>query len=144
VDTKHLDADAELKRMFGARVVNSSAHKPTARGAVASNPHHSAANRLRTSLAKPEQYWPPIAFVKSGLTMEQERASDGGAPTHTFVHSRDYKSAQRQFLDAVASHDGDAIYALLQVYPYHLDSLLQCSSMSAQQGDVRRTPKRSR
>ncbi|EJU05955.1 DUF654-domain-containing protein, partial [Dacryopinax primogenitus] len=54
----------------------------------------------------------------------------------TAQHSKAYKNVQYQFLQAVQSHDPNSLMALLQVYPWHVDTLLQLSNVATHQGDL--------
>lgn len=136
VEPKYLDADAELKRFFGASVVQSAAVKPELRGARAQNPHHALHRQFSKGgmLARPGPNWPPAAFSKSGLSMEVIESSQGET-LWTFVHSKGYKEVTQMFLEAVSSMDPNQLMALLHVHPYHAETLLGLSDMAAQQGD---------
>ena len=136
VETKHLDAEAELKRFFGAKVVSSAAAKPQLRGARAQNPHH-ALNRQFSKggmLARPAQHWPAAAFAKSGLDMELVESGHGES-LWTFEHSPAYKEVTQMYLQAVASMDPNQLMAILHVHPYHIETLIGLSDMANLQGD---------
>jgi hypothetical protein len=137
IETKHLDAEAELKRFFGAHVVASTAQTSQGRrGARAQNPHHALGRQFARGgmLAKPQQNWPPIAFSKSGLNMELVEASAGEA-LWTFEHTKTYVEVTQMYLEAIASHDPNQLMALMHVHPYHAETLLGLSDMAALQGD---------
>ncbi|CDQ94982.1 unnamed protein product [Oncorhynchus mykiss] len=61
--------------------------------------------------------------------------SRDGLQYFTFEHSRDYQQIQFKFLDSVESMDPNNIVALLQMNPYHIDSLLQLSDVCCIQED---------
>jgi hypothetical protein len=142
VDPKHLDPDAELRRMFGARVVNASrANQPA-------SPAGRQARKLPkhpSQLSKPLPFWPPINMVKFGVSMEvnpQNRRpflSVEDEIWYTFVHSRGYKESQAAFLAAVQSNDVGQFFALLQQSPFHIDTLMALSDMAIMQGDAGRS-----
>ncbi|KAK9897024.1 DUF654-domain-containing protein [Cystobasidium minutum MCA 4210] len=136
VETNQLDADAELKRFFGAKVVASAEVKPQVRGARAQNPHHALHRQFARGgiLAKPKPNWPPAAFSKSGLSMTLVEAL-AGETVWTFEHSKGYKEVTQMYLEAVSSMDPNQMMALLHVHPYHVETLLGLSDMAAQQGD---------
>lgn len=123
VDTRFLDADAEMKKMFGARVVNSEI-KDRRYAKVAK----------KALLAQPRGTWP--VRKASGLSMdivdqdEKERIT-----TFKIVHSEYYQRTQLKFLAAVASYDPNNLVALLRESPFHIDSLLQLSEVSKHNGD---------
>lgn len=130
IETKHLDPDVELKRMFGSKIINSAAAQPATRGGRRVQPTSSA--RQRNFLAKPASHWAPVGSVKSGLSMEvmNDSVCPGGEAIYTFVHSNSYKECQSMFLQAVSASDVSALQALLYLHPYHLDTLLQLAEMS--------------
>ncbi|KAF9135218.1 Transcription factor 25 [Mortierella sp. 14UC] len=123
VDTRFLDADAEMKKMFGARVVNSEI-KDRRYAKVAK----------KALLAQPRGTWP--VRKASGLSMdiidqdEREKIT-----TFKIVHSEYYQKTQLKFLAAVASYDPNNLVALLRESPFHIDSLLQLSEVSKHNGD---------
>ena len=53
-----------------------------------------------------------------------------------FVHSKSYQDIQLRFLTSILTHDHNAITHLLQLYPFHIDSLLQLSNIVKQGGDI--------
>ena len=137
VDPKNLDADAELRKFFGAKVVQSAAAtQQQPRGARANNPHHALNRQFRQGgmLAKPQPNWPPAAFAKSGLEMTLVESGNGES-IWTFEHSRAYKEVTQMYLEAVASLDPNQLMAILHVHPYHTETLMGLSDMAGQQGD---------
>ncbi|XP_014661903.1 PREDICTED: transcription factor 25-like [Priapulus caudatus] len=115
VEHRYLNPDSEMKRKFGAKVVQTDKSKRRNR------------RFQRTSwLARPKDSWPQ--FSKSGLSM-QLLDTKQGAQYFTFIHSKDYQTAQFQFYDAVESHQPDNIVQVLNLQPYHLDALLQLSEV---------------
>ncbi|CAG0909112.1 unnamed protein product, partial [Cyprideis torosa] len=69
-----------------------------------------------------------LPVVLSGLSMVMQESSEEG---HWFVfeHSQAYREAQYKFWEAVDSYNPDALFALLRLEPYHLDTLLQASEV---------------
>ncbi|KAG8963840.1 hypothetical protein FRC03_002524 [Tulasnella sp. 419] len=131
VEPKFLDGDAELRRFFGSKVVNS-AKEPTRRT-------HSA---LRTTLAKPPKGWGNLR-VNNGLSMRSLSTSElegivpiiDGEKWWTFEHSTSYKKTQLEFLEHVAIGDPNGLGFLLQRNPWHIDTLLQLSEIFRHQED---------
>ncbi|KAI9249156.1 transcriptional repressor TCF25-domain-containing protein [Phascolomyces articulosus] len=117
VNYRNLDAEAEMKRMFGSRIVNSET-----RGRVLK----------RSKLATPKVDWAP--YKRNGLGMELVETKNG-VSYYTFKHNEEYQDAQLEFLNAVATHDPNALMFLVSRYPYHVDGLLQVSEMAKQSGD---------
>ncbi|ORZ05263.1 transcriptional repressor TCF25-domain-containing protein [Absidia repens] len=123
VNYRYLDSDAEMKRMFGSRVVNREA-RPSGR------------LLKKTKLATPKVDWP--SFQKQGLTMESLSATDNkGAPTTSFAfkHQEIYQDIQLDYLNVITQHDPNGLVMLTHQHPYHVDSLLQLSEIAKQQGD---------
>ncbi|KAL7422905.1 hypothetical protein Q5752_002202 [Cryptotrichosporon argae] len=136
VDPKNLDADAELRRFFGSKVIASAG--PKAR-----------ISKLRYTLSKPKPNYPPPTSL-AGLNMRELPAKDvneiygrrgweqgdRGEKWFDFEHALGWREIQRQFLGAVRSHDPNELMALLQVYPWHVDTLLQMSEVYRLQSDI--------
>ncbi|KAG0050167.1 Transcription factor 25 [Gryganskiella cystojenkinii] len=126
VDTRFLDADAEMKKMFGARVVNSEI-KDRRYAKVAK----------KALLAQPRGTWP--VRKASGLSMEivdgVDKDGNENVTTFKIVHSEYYQKTQLRFLSAVASYDPNNLVALLRESPFHIDCLLQLSEVSKHNGD---------
>jgi CRISPR/Cas system CMR-associated protein Cmr1 (group 7 of RAMP superfamily) len=92
VDTRFLDADAEMKKMFGARVVNSEI-KDRRYAKVAK----------KALLAQPRGTWP--VRKASGLSMDiVDQDEKEKTTTFKIVHSEYYQRTQLKFLAAVASY----------------------------------------
>lgn len=62
--------------------------------------------------------------------------TDPGEKWYTFEHSPAWREIERQFLGAVRSHDPNELMALLSVYPWHVDTLLQMSEVYRLQSDI--------
>ncbi|KAF9086095.1 Transcription factor 25 [Mortierella sp. AD031] len=123
VDTRFLDADAEMKKMFGARVVNSEI-KDRRYAKVAK----------KALLAQPRGTWP--VRKASGLSMDiVDQEEKEKITTFKIVHSEYYQRTQLKFLAAVASYDPNNLVMLLRESPFHIDSLLQLSEVSKHNGD---------
>ncbi|KAI8928135.1 transcriptional repressor TCF25-domain-containing protein [Entophlyctis helioformis] len=128
VDPRMLDADGELRRTFGARVVGEDIRRKK---------YIKALGTKRTLLATPRDTWPRLARL--GLDMELVRTEqvDGSTVNHfSFTHSRSYQEVQFQFIQCVNTHDPNTISQLLRMHPYHIDALLQLSEVSKHNGDV--------
>ncbi|TIB75946.1 DUF654-domain-containing protein [Wallemia mellicola] len=162
IDPKQLDASAEMKKMFGAKVVSSATSMNSyGMGRQGRNQRAQAAFMKampRSHLAKYKPTWPPPTVAKLDgigmrtLTLDEMKdwrvrhnlddsfnlggsGNSGDGNWWTFVHEPQYKSVQRQFLDATGSFDPNTLMALLQVYPYHVDTLNQVSEVFRMQGD---------
>lgn len=122
VEHRNLNPETELKRYFGARAVQGD-QRPRQRNRQF---HRS------TWMTSPKDSWP--RFSRPGISMTLLQSKDG-LQYFTFEHSRDYQQVQFKFLDAVESMDPNNIVALLQLNPYHIDSLLQLSDVCRIQED---------
>lgn len=121
VDTRQLDSDAEMRKLFGRKVVGGESKRQVPRKLT-----------RRSTLAQPKDNWPPL--MKGGLSMELlERKGD--VLTFKFVHPRTYQEVQRQFHYCVRSYDPQNLIDLLRFNPYHIDTLLQVSEILKHQGD---------
>lgn len=122
VEHRNLNPETELKRYFGARAVLGD-QRPRQR---VRQFHRS------TWMTLPKDTWP--RFSKPGISMSL-LGTQNGRQLFTFEHNRDYQQVQFKFLDAVESMDPNNIVALLQLNPYHIDSLLQLSDVCRIQED---------
>ncbi|GAA5892945.1 transcriptional repressor TCF25 family protein [Sporobolomyces salmoneus] len=139
-ETKYLDSDAELRRMFGSKVIGNAPTAPRSHlhARFANNPHHSTSIRRSAShLAAPEAGW-PSASGTLGLTRYEgpESDADPSGDWHTYVHPPSYKQAQLMFLEVLQQADGNRLFDVLAAQPYHIDTLMQLSEMMTQQGDL--------
>ncbi|KAM4018207.1 ribosome quality control complex subunit TCF25 [Anomaloglossus baeobatrachus] len=122
VEHRNLNPETELKKFFGSRAVMGD-QRPRQRQRL----HHRS-----TWLTSPKNAWP--RFSKTGITMSLLETKRG-VQYFTFEHQRDYQQVQFKFLDAVESMDPNNIVLLLQMSPYHVDSLLQLSDVCRLQED---------
>ncbi|XP_034426510.1 transcription factor 25 [Hippoglossus hippoglossus] len=122
VEHRNLNSETELKRYFGARAVLGD-QRPR---------HRNRQFHRSTWMTSPKDSWP--RFSRTGISMTLLESKDG-VHYFTYEHSRDYQQVQFKFLDAVESMDPNNIVALLQLNPYHIDSLLQLSDVCRIQED---------
>ncbi|XP_036391779.1 transcription factor 25 [Megalops cyprinoides] len=122
VEHKNLNPETELKRYFGARAVLGD-QRPRQR----QRQFHRS-----TWMTVLKDTWP--RFSRPGISMSLLESKEG-LQYFTFEHNRDYQQVQFKFLDAVESMDPNNIVALLQMNPYHIDSLLQLSDVCRIQED---------
>ncbi|XP_037344894.2 transcription factor 25 [Pungitius pungitius] len=122
VEHRNLNPDTELKRYFGARAIQGE-QRPRQRNRQF---HRS------TWMTIPKDSWP--RFSRPGISMTLLQSKEG-TQYFTFEHGRQYQQVQFKFLDAVESMDPNNIVALLQLNPYHIDSLLQLSDVCRIQED---------
>uniref|UniRef100_A0A8D8V820 Transcription factor 25 n=1 Tax=Cacopsylla melanoneura TaxID=428564 RepID=A0A8D8V820_9HEMI len=123
VEPKFLNANNELKRMFGSRVVHAETNsKRKSRG---------RAHVKQTILVNIKDTWPPVG--KPGISMKLLNktafSSDGSILQFVFEHSVQYQQVQMKFLEAVESLNPDNIVMILNSNSYHVDALLQLSEL---------------
>ncbi|XP_064610645.1 ribosome quality control complex subunit TCF25-like [Liolophura sinensis] len=125
VEHKNLIPDNEMRRIFGSRVVQA---EQVNRRRNRNRPAH------RSSwLATPKDSWPPMG--KTGLSMSHQESHHGNL-YFNFEHSTQYQQIQRQFWEAVDSLNHQNIVNILQLQPYHIDSLLQLSEVCRMSEDL--------
>lgn len=121
VDPKLLNAETELRRIFGSKVVNSlgKSHQagPSRQNRGGRRGNH---NHRKTILVSPLEHWPRW---DGSFSMEYLETKD---QYHYFryVQSSAYKQAQDAFEAAKATHDLNGIANILLYHPYHVDSLI--------------------
>ena len=128
VEPKYLDADAEMRRYFGNKVINS------AEGSKA----QARAPTVRSMLTRPKKMWPP-ASMRDGLSLRQlaenelPLQSQGGEKWFTVEHSSGYRYDQGMFMQAVRLLDPNHLFALWREVPWHVDTLMQIAEVFRQQ-----------
>uniref|UniRef100_A0A9J7X989 Transcription factor 25 (basic helix-loop-helix) n=2 Tax=Cyprinus carpio TaxID=7962 RepID=A0A9J7X989_CYPCA len=122
VEHRNLNPETELKRYFGARAVL---------GDQRSKQRQRQFHRC-TWMTIFKDTWP--RFSRPGISMSLVESKDG-IQHFTFEHNRDYQQVQFKFFDAVESMDPNNFVVLLQLNPYHIDSLLQLSDVCRIQED---------
>ncbi|XP_025115412.1 transcription factor 25-like isoform X1 [Pomacea canaliculata] len=131
VEYKNLNADAEMRKIFGSHVVQAE--------------HGRGRHRNRTSqrsgrLVQPKENWP--VFGRTGLSMtmmhqaDSKKAGAGNSQCFTFEHSPQYQQVQFLFLDAVQSYNPQNIANIIHEHPYHIDSLIQLSEIFRMSEDL--------
>ncbi|KAF5841607.1 transcriptional repressor TCF25-domain-containing protein [Dunaliella salina] len=127
VDTRALRGDDELRRIFGASVIASvdreeasQINRTRGRGAQRNS---AVARRVMKKglLVTPKDHWPLLD--PTAMSMQSNGWKDG-VQVFQYTWSQGYRYTQRAFERCQASYDPNAIAALLQQAPYHVDSLL--------------------
>ncbi|XP_056109074.1 transcription factor 25 [Rhinichthys klamathensis goyatoka] len=122
VEHRNLNPETELKKYFGARAVLGDQRKKQRQ-----RQFHRC-----SWMTVYKDTWP--RFSRPGISMSLVESKDG-IQHFTFEHNRDYQQVQFKFFDAVESMDPNNIVVLLQLNPYHIDSLLQLSDVCRIQED---------
>eukprot|EP00736_Rhodelphis_marinus_P002146 Rmarinus@m.22409 len=143
IDRKKLDADAELKRFFGKKVVDAARKASDAKGKSSSRNHAGVRNQPRRPIritkscfVTPREDWPPPPLSQDWLYMEVCGHAKNGDEKFRFKRSQKYLAVHGEFNLCVETMDPNAIGALLQRHPYHVESLLQMSEIYRQIGEV--------
>ncbi|XP_062091241.1 uncharacterized protein LOC133797377 [Humulus lupulus] len=123
VDPKYLNAENELRRIFGSKVVKSfekSNQTGTGSSRQVRGGRRGGYIPRKTVLVTASEHWPRW---DGSFSMEFLEVKEG---YHYFryVHSSSYAQAQSAFEAAKAIHDLNGIASILLYNPYHLDSLL--------------------
>jgi hypothetical protein len=126
IDPKYLDADLELRKLFG-KIVDLEARESRRQ------PIHGVSgrtlNRIKATQAqrkyiimKPRDEWQLFAaYNKHMLDMDALYRMEG-VTRFKFVHSRRYQDVQMQFFIAALGGDPNVLTGLLRQYPFHVDT----------------------
>ncbi|TKA21859.1 hypothetical protein B0A50_08731 [Salinomyces thailandicus] len=161
IDTNHLHAQNEMKRLFGRaaleqgdddeedgqgqnvggnrrqqRRVQQAGLAQALRGGVGAAGRSAglAAIALRRNIfIQGKEDWP--VATGGGLGMEIESKNADGTVLYRFVHNRQYQDVQGQFETCVESMDPNRLVMLLRHNPYHISTLLQVSEIAKQDRD---------
>lgn len=143
VDTSHLHASNEMRRLFGRTAFEdddggggrrnrdqqrfASAMRGRGGGSLAD------LARKRNIFVQGRENWP--SAPSGGLGMEVVEKRPDGIVEYAFVHNGAYRDSQRQFEACVASMDPERMIQHLHFNPYHISTLLQVSEIAKYQGD---------
>ena len=151
VESKHLNALNEMKRLFGNITIEDESPQPanqrgrgpthldlggalSARYSPVSRGQGLAGLSLRRNVFMTgKEQWPKA--TSGGLGMELDRKDSDGTKHYRFVHNTAYQDVQRQFQSCVESLDPQRMIQMLQFNPYHISTILQVSEIAKQQGD---------
>jgi len=127
IETKFLDPDAELKRIFGSAAVNVDRNNRR-------NQHQPRRGGILVSQAR-------VGHLPGGTgglgckDDERKKQQNSDVCWWKFTHNRDYQMVQSAFLAVIKSHEHEALMAILQKHPCHVDSLLALSDACRLQDD---------
>ncbi|KAK4549935.1 hypothetical protein LTR36_005236 [Oleoguttula mirabilis] len=160
IDTSHLHAQNEMRRLFGRAALEQqegdepapNAHAGGNRrqqrqaqqgglaqalrgqGAAGGRSGGLAAMALRRNIfIQGKEEWPIATGGGLGMEVEEKRAD--GTVLYRFVHNSTYQGVQAQFETCVESMDPSRLIMLLQHNPYHISTLLQVSEIAKQERD---------
>lgn len=144
VEPKLLNADAELKRLFGSRVIDMERRDAEASATSAGrrrDPRVSTrhATRRKVSLVSPRDTWLDHA---PGLIMELDveatSAAEDGVKIFRYAHEASYARIQDEYRTLVNTHDPNLLVQFVSRHPYHVDTLLQLAELYRQMGELDR------
>lgn len=141
VEPRLLNADTELKRLFGSRVVESERRvEDSANSNVARRRARAGGRAIRRniSLVTPRENWFDHA---PGLIMEIdtegcEQSSESGVRYYKYSHEGAYARVQEEYRVLVNMHDPNMLVKLLEQHPFHVDTLLQLAELYRQMGEL--------
>ncbi|KAF1921965.1 transcriptional repressor TCF25-domain-containing protein [Ampelomyces quisqualis] len=149
VDSQHLHAANEMKKLFGRAALQTTDDQPQPRqrgrgqqgglaAAVAGRNAPGSRNLASLSLRRNifiqgKEEWPRA--TSGGLAMEVVEKRPDGIVEYRFAHNRIYQEVQQQFQVCVGSMDPERMVQLLHFNPYHISTLLQVSEIAKQQHD---------
>ncbi|KZT23178.1 DUF654-domain-containing protein [Neolentinus lepideus HHB14362 ss-1] len=121
INSAHLDPNAELRRLFGSKVVPSASSK----------------SKVRSTLTRPKDGWWP-AKLREGLSLRALDDAEAEAKRtrwgwqverdekwHTVVYDKRYRSVTAGFVTTVMAGDPEGFWRILSKFPYQADTLLQ-------------------
>lgn len=160
IDTSHLHAQNEMRRLFGRAALEQNdeddqPENPNVGGnrrqqrrvqqvglAQALRGQRGQGGRAgglaglglrRNIFIQGKEEWP--VATGGGLGMEVVDKRPDGTIEYRYVHNRAYQDVQSQFESCVASMDPNRLVVLLQHNPYHISTLLQVSEIAKQERD---------
>ena len=118
VSLAHLDSEAEMRKFFGSKVVQST--KPKRRQPVVH----------RSNLTRPQPSWSHATHRESlSLVSLLEHPAEPGEQWWRVTYTKKYTSITKSFLAIVQSGDPSLFPVLLQRAPWHADTLLQLAEV---------------
>jgi hypothetical protein len=159
IDTHHLHAQNEMRRLFGrAALEGGDDDEQGAQGGGGNRRQQRRGQQVglaqalrgqrgqggrtgglgslglrRNIFIQGKEEWP--VATGGGLGMEVVEKNADGTVEYRYVHNRAYQDVQSQFESCVASMDPNRLVVLLQHNPYHISTLLQVSEIAKQEGD---------
>jgi hypothetical protein len=139
VNDRSLNAETELRRLFGNATVDEAIAERTA---SRMHPNDPRLRSQRPSLASVRSRiycmvtvraeWPKVdAHISMKLLKTQGDVSFFKLKWH-----RAYRKLQRLYFECVNSGDPNAVHAVLREEPFHMDSLLQLANLSVRASDM--------
>ncbi|KAG4937970.1 hypothetical protein JHK84_044214 [Glycine max] len=133
VDPKCLNAENELRRIFGSKVVKSFV---SSNQVGSSRQMRGVRGRVHYNLKKSVLVTPSDSWLRCDDSLSMQFLEiKNGYNYFRYVHSPSYSQSQRAFEAAKAINDINGIVSILQHHPYHIDSLLTMAEYFAVLGE---------
>ncbi|KAL5171511.1 Transcription factor 25 [Glycine soja] len=133
VDPKCLNAENELRRIFGSKVVKSFV---SSNQVGSSRQMRGVRGRVHYNLKKSVLVTPSDSWLRCDDSLSMQFLEiKNGYNYFRYVHSPSYSQSQRTFEAAKAINDINGIASILQHHPYHIDSLLTMAEYFAVLGE---------
>lgn len=140
VESKYLNADNEMIRMFGAKIVQgekaSGRQKHNQRGGNKLQFKQNAIVVKKPTWPEFKRYGLSMKILKNSATDQVSENSNEDITEFTYEHDKQYQGIQFMFMDAIESMDHNNIITVLHSCPYHIDSLIQMSDISKMSDDT--------
>jgi hypothetical protein len=126
VSPKFLDADIELRKLFG-KIVDIEARESRRQpihGVSARTVNRIKATQMQRkhTIMKPKDEWQLFAAYNKRMVGMDVLDKTGSLTRFKFVHSRRYQDVQMQFFIAALGGDPNVLMGLLREHPFHIDT----------------------
>lgn len=149
VNPLNLSADTELKRLFGARVVEHERVAEAAEDLQQRRRQRGAMPRAKRAgghLVQPRDNWwrsaPGLGMVPDESANQHMKALEGEPDEDVryfrYNQERRYQLIQRDYEAVVLTHNPQLLVELVSRAPYHIDTLLQLGEVHRQMGELDR------
>eukprot|EP00963_Diacronema_lutheri_P006472 scaffold566_cov364-Pavlova_lutheri.AAC.19 len=128
-DNRQLSVEAEMKRIFGAKVVQEGIAEDERNKRM---PKGRRRILRKGTIITPKEHWNKF---EGGLSMEYLGLEDG-RKVFEYKYSVAYQDVQNQYDSLSNTHDPNTLVALLQYHPYHVDTLLTVSELYQHMGEA--------
>ncbi|KAF7979523.1 hypothetical protein HWV62_42100 [Athelia sp. TMB] len=134
----HLDADAEMRKFFGSKVISA------AKSSSSSPGKGRQVGAQKSMLTRPQASW-WAAKAREGLTLRAydpeevadkaermgwgQKGGQAGEKWWTVEYSKRYKGVTLGFIQAVNAGDPEVFWRILEKLPWHADTLMQLSEV---------------
>ncbi len=146
VEPRLLSADAELKKLFGFKVVEAerrneeqeAASRVQRRGRGQRRVPPRSRIRRKFSLVNPRDSWYSEVPGLSMVIDTDAPVSESGIRYFRYRHEGYYETLQRDYRTVVATHDVNNLAGFALRRPHHVDSLIQLAEVQRQMGELDR------